>query len=433
MNGISRRADITRSPTTPGQRRDWNVHHEGRATSFLNLSVVFLIQGGLQEEVLRRAVGSLVARHEQLRSRFEDANGALVQVIEPAKRSSSPRLSVENGSGSGPDGHREWARTFVERSFSLHSEAPFRIGIHNADGDGQALAIVMHHIISDRLSLGVAVRDLNEFILAEIECRSPRLPDIPLRFADYASWWEEQRSSGGFTRNFDFWRSQLDDAPIDLGLPIRAAPRSAARYVQHIPETLAEGLQRGAAALRTTPYVVLLTAFSGALFEATSKADQVLQCGYANRQPAALRHAVGRFSSNMALRIRATSEDPAGQLRSIHAVAMRAYTNAVVSLDAVDESGVLPRRHAPDAMTTVAFQLVEGVDHYMSVPGLDIAAVPISPGSTQDLLDVVVERIGERLTLHVVFCPEALDPSWIVSLASRFISHLDRLLASGAP
>lgn len=432
MSHISRRLDIAHAPTTPAQRRDWNAHHARADSSFLHLAAAFAIEGPADDSILAAAVDRLVERHEALRTWFDDSGGTLVQAIAPASWSNSPRLEVCTEQTAGTA--KSWLADFVGRPFDLSAEAPFRVGLLIGDDGGRTLALVAHHIVSDQLSLGVAVRDLSELITAQTERRCSELPDLAVQFADYATWFDGRLADGGFARNFDFWQRQLDDAPTSTHLPVRAAPSMAAvEFVQPIGGPAAAELLPCAAQLGTTPYVVLLSAFSAALSGLTGCEDQVFQCGYANRRSSALRHGVGRFSNNMALRIHGSgAQDATAHVRATHAVAMQTYANAVVSLDAVNEAGVLRQQYTPNPSNAVAFQLVDGVGELLRIPGCSVRPVPTEPSAIKDLLNVAVERNGQELTLHAVYNPMALDPGWIRSLAGAFTDQLDRLM-TGSP
>jgi len=424
----NRRQDRSRAPTTPGQRRDWQVHHGVDASSFQHLSAAFQTTDAAPEPALAAAVDQLVARHEVLRTRFGTDRDRLVQIIEEPGWDGSPRLTFgETETGAIVDSR---LAAVVRGPFDLTSEAPCRFALLAGADDRTTFVVSIHHIVSDQLSVGVILRDLSELVAAAIFGRPSTLPELPVQFPDYAVWWDHRRATGQFDANLRFWREELDGAPLHETVPVRRkGSLPAVTDSVDVPQHAADRLASAASRLRTTPYVVLLTAFSAALMELTGVDDAVVGCGYANRNCASFLTSVGRFSSNMALRIRAKPDcDLPSRARIVHERAVHAYANAVVSLDAAREEGLTPGGADAEPLPDVAFQLVSGVGNDLRWPGVSFEPVNVSTGRTKQPLNVVAENVDGTLTLHTVYSPEAIAAGWVEVLSARCLENLDRLL-----
>ena len=426
MSSVARRNDLRSAPTTPGQRKDWKIHNSRPDGSFLNLAEAYSMDGPLDKTALGIAVDGLVARHEALRTRFRAGDGYLVQLIEDEESALRPGLITASEADGTPEA--DWLSSMVSQPFDLTAGPPVRIGLLERKRGDHLLAVVMHHIISDRFSFDIALADLAEFLAARAGSREPRLPLLPVQFPDYAAWYQASEDAGELDRSFRYWRDMLTGAPEITAVPANpAASPEAASEERQIPVS-ASRLRSRSRRLRTTPYVVLLAMFAQALAELTGAADQTIGCGYANRPTDALQHSVGRFISLLPLRMDVPpTAPPADAVGAAHRVAMGAYVNAAVPLDAVIERGLLGEPTAPIPYTNVAFQLFDESPVKLSVPGVTVKPVAVGGSTTRRDLNVVVMRADDRLTVYLDYRPSSIAPSWIRSLADGFTGRLREL------
>jgi hypothetical protein len=186
-----------------------------RRMACLNIAEGYTLSGPVDKNALATAVDQLVARHEALRTRLVSDGTNLGQLIEEETSPIRPRLSVDRGDTS----EGEWLSAMVAQPFDLSAEVPARISLlERGDGD-YLLAVMLHHIISDRLSLGIAMQDLTELIAAQVESRVPTLPSLPVQFPDYAAWYQAHERSGQLDRNFAYWQQLLAGAPEATAIP----------------------------------------------------------------------------------------------------------------------------------------------------------------------------------------------------------------------
>src|SRR5689334_18559817 len=69
-------------PASFAQRRMWLLDRLEPGSTAYSLPKVWRIPGPLDAAVLERALGELIARHETLRTRIEEREGAPVQVVD---------------------------------------------------------------------------------------------------------------------------------------------------------------------------------------------------------------------------------------------------------------------------------------------------------------------------------------------------------------
>ena len=77
----------------------------------------------------------------------------------------------------------------------------------------------MHHIVSDGWSSGVLVGEVSELYGALGEGREPRLPELPVQYADFAAWQRAWLAGETLEAQLGWWRERLAGAPPLLELP----------------------------------------------------------------------------------------------------------------------------------------------------------------------------------------------------------------------
>src|SRR5215471_8016126 len=127
------------------------------------------------------------------------------------------------------------------------------------------LLIVMHHIASDGWSVQILLREIFECYTAAVSGRPPRLPELPIQYADYAQWQRDRLRGPALDHTLAYWRRQLEDlAPLELPSD---RPRPARQSYQGGREPVAISAEITAALkllsrqARVTPFTTLLAAF----------------------------------------------------------------------------------------------------------------------------------------------------------------------------
>ncbi|ATZ23947.1 Tyrocidine synthase 3 [Streptomyces lavendulae subsp. lavendulae] len=223
------------------------------------------VTGPLDEDTLRRAVDSVAARHEILRTRYDFLAGQPVQLVDPA---GPVPFSTEDLTGL-PEDTREAEATrrlagHARRPFDLAGEWPLRVHLVRLAPEHHVLALVFHHIACDAWSTQIFARDLSTYYRGEI-------PDaaLPLQYADYAEWQAERTAGPVLQAHLDHWRTTLDGiTPLELPTdrprpPVRDTAGATARFA--LPDTLSAQLRDLAGHHRTTLFTVLLTAYQALL------------------------------------------------------------------------------------------------------------------------------------------------------------------------
>src|SRR5436305_9217546 len=110
---------------------------------------------------LSRALGTIVARHEALRTVFREEDGVAVQVVREGAVFTMAELDL-SGLELDPR-EREVRRLSSEdarRRFDLSRDLLLRVALLTLSATEHVLLLNMHHIASDGWSMGVLLREL---------------------------------------------------------------------------------------------------------------------------------------------------------------------------------------------------------------------------------------------------------------------------------
>ena len=133
-------------PATDAQMRVYTAQSMNSDSTTYNVPYVFKVED-VEIKRLQNAVNKLIARHESLRTHFENKDGKIIQVIDEAADCKVEEL-------------KSYDITDFIRPFDLSKSPLLRIGVY-----GNTVITDMHHIITDGGSMPVFFKELNELYM----------------------------------------------------------------------------------------------------------------------------------------------------------------------------------------------------------------------------------------------------------------------------
>jgi amino acid adenylation domain-containing protein len=330
------------APVSAAQRRAWLFGRINPDSIAYQFAAIFRFRGALDEAALEGAMADLLARHEILRTGFEQRGGEPIQVIAPAVALPLERLDLR---GEGPDA---WARIVRERVRTRidPGAAPLlRWTLLRRGEDRWDLVQVEHHLIHDGWSFAVLQGELGELYSARAEGRPLALPAAAdIQFQDYARWEQRAHDSAESRRQLEHWRHRLDPDPALLELPsdrLRPARESFAggSIRRRLEPELAGRLRGIAQGESATLFMLTLAAFYAQLQRYSGSDDIQVGSGLANRRDPSSERLIGMALNTVALRCRLDGDPTVRELLArVRATALDAYANADVPFDTVVEA-----------------------------------------------------------------------------------------------
>ncbi|MBF6188705.1 non-ribosomal peptide synthetase [Nocardia farcinica] len=430
-------------PLSPAQQRIWFLSRLERDDPRYHMPVLLRLDGALEVAALRAALADVLDRHEMLRTVFPvDADGAAHQQILPATTVELPVEPVEAAELTAA------VRVFAASPFQLETEIPLRAMLFRLGSDEYALALVLHHIAADGLSLPVLAADTATAYAARRDGGAPQWAPLPLQYADYALWQRERLGDPAdpgslAARQLAFWTAALDGAPDHLELPAdRPRPAIAdgagATYRIDIPAELHTRITELAREEGATVFMVLHAALAVLLARLSGVDDVVIGAPVGGRDAAGLDALVGMFVNTVPLRTPVDRSAPFHTLlRAVREHDLAAFAHADVPFEQLVEVLRPARSLARHPVFQVALSAAVTGDLAVALPGVAVRTSTVETGVTKfDLAVEVTERFagagrGEGpapagITAEFTYATALFDAATVAATAARFV----RLLAA---
>ncbi|MCW2248523.1 natural product biosynthesis luciferase-like monooxygenase protein/amino acid adenylation domain-containing protein [Azospirillum fermentarium] len=249
-----------------------------------NDPAALLLEGDLDAAALDRAIARVVARHEALRTTFDEAGEH--QIIHPAALTG---LTTVDLSGEDDPQARltERLAAHTRDRFDFVNGPLFVPYLYRLAADRHVLFLQAHHIGSDGPAMGIVLNEALACYEAERAGTEPALP-TPLPYRDFVRWQREQENSDAMARHEAYWLERFATPVPPLDLP-SDRPRPAvktydgARLWTELPGSLIDGVKTLGRAHGSTVYMVLLAAYSALLHRLGEQDRIVVGCPYAGR------------------------------------------------------------------------------------------------------------------------------------------------------
>ncbi|HEX6749439.1 MAG TPA: amino acid adenylation domain-containing protein [Longimicrobium sp.] len=325
-------------PASFAQERMWFVAQYDPGNPMYNVAGAELVRAEAGVAALERALTLAVRRHEALRTVFRVEGGELRQVVlDPFPvRVDARDVRDRTAPGGVPLVDRMLAvvREEAARPFDLAAGPLLRVALLRVSDERCALVTTVHHIAADGWSYQALGREIDELYGHFAAGREPALPDLPLRYADYAVWQRGWLAGAELERQVAYWRGALADAPVlDLPTDRPRPPQQSFRGRLHgfaLTPALAAALRRVGRAEAASLNMVILAGFAALLARWAGQNDLVVGTILANRNRAELEQVLGFFANTAALRLRLEGAPTFRQ-------AIRTARQAVLDADAHQE------------------------------------------------------------------------------------------------
>ncbi len=429
---LQRHPKAERAPLSYSQRRLWFINELQGSSAEYNMPEALRLRGRLDVNALRRALQTIVDRHEILRTYFREEQGEPVQIIAP---SLALEIPIENLSGLSEEEQQRQVMTSANNEWS----APFdlahgpllRVKLLKLAEEDHVLLRTFHHIVSDGWSVGVFMREFKDLYEAYSQGRGNPLPELPLQFADFALWQMQAASEGLLNEDLQFWKKQLAGIPEELQIP-RDRPRpavqtyAAAACAITLPAEKLAALKRCG---RSTLYMTLLTAFAVLLHRYSGQDDIVVGSPIANRQDERLEGLIGFFANMLVMRVGVDPNASFGELLDrVREMSLDAYRHQHVPFERLVEA--LPLRRSLNRTPTfqVIFALQNASSGTQELQGLQIEPLGTEAWSVRFDLEVhALERKGQ-LDIVWIYNQDLFD-RWRIEQMAR---HFEQLLTAVA-
>lgn len=350
-----------RGPLTNAQHQIWQISGRLPDAALFMIPCALRAEGVLDLEALRRALASLVARHEALRTRVETTATGPELIVEPHAELDVPVVDLRSETDPVGSCERLMAAD-ARRPLQLGRPPLMRVVIYRLAERRHVIYLNIHHIISDGWSLSLLLREAVAVYSGSARGTEPvsavgdgvtatGVTDIPTSLAD---------------RQRDYWMSRLappwptlDAAPgskfAGQGPASLAERLRSASLVRRLGMARVEALRAGAARHGLTDFMVIASGYAAALRSWSGQDDIRIATHLANRARPGLENVVGLLMNTAVLRMRVRPEESVLDLtRHVRCVCMEAYENQELPFE--DVLAALEERYPSGDRATPLFE-----------------------------------------------------------------------------
>jgi amino acid adenylation domain-containing protein len=424
-----------RLPLSFAQERLWFLDRFDPGNPSLNIPLAVALSGRLSIPALGAALGELVARQESFRTTFESLAGEPSQTIHPAGSVVLPAVdltALPEDRGTGEADRLLGEQSF--RGFDLERGPLYRAVLLRLAEDRHRFLLVLHHIISDGWSMGVLVRELGAIYDALSQGERPRLPPLPIQYADFALW-QRRALAGEKRQDLDAWLSRLGGDVEPLELPTDR-PRPAVqtyrggRWSFVLPAGLSSRLRDFGRRESATLFMTLL-ATAKALFQRQSGQDDILiGTPIAGRRRIETEGLIGFFLNTLVLRTDLSGTLSFRELVArVREVTLEAYSRQDVPFEAVLAGLKGERDLSRTPLFQVLFNLLNLPRGELRLPDLTLQplSAPEDAPSKFDLTFYVTE-LGEEIGIDLVYNADLFDAARMADLAAQYAALLAQVV-----
>ncbi len=300
-------------PLSHSQLAAWFQYRIEGAREEFNMPLALRFEGPLDSVALAAALNDVVARHEALRTNFDEHEGVPYQIVHPSRTVQLAVRAIDQ------DEFDDVSTQLRRHVFTPESGPLLQANLLVLGPDTHVLLLIVHHIVSDHASLEIVFDDLIVAYRARLQHNAPQWDILPIQFADYAVWQRNTFESNWGQTELDYWRDALAGLPDEISVATdRARPRVLGKrgeVVQFsVPAARRSALTQLAERNGATEFMLYQAALAVVLHKLGGGTDIALGSPVAARVEPATAQLVGLFANVVVLRTD-LSGDPT--LRSI--------------------------------------------------------------------------------------------------------------------
>jgi len=304
-----------------GQERMYVLYKLQPESAFYNINSIVELSGDINVPCLSRSLDKLIKRHEALRANFGEQDGVPVQFVHPEPTTSLRFYDLsELTQRQRAAEKRRVVKQTTQTPFRLESDPLLRVVLVKEVDDPKTpannrytLIETLHHIISDGWSMEIFFRDLTEIYNSYILEQDPDLPDITVRYIDYAEWERSIDYEKKMEQEGAYWVQEITDSPPVLNLPLdKSRPpvqtHTGGTEYREVGGNLTFALRESAQKCEVTMFTLLFSLFSAMLYRITGSEDMVLGMPSANRKFSETYNTIGVFVNIIPIRVKLSND-----------------------------------------------------------------------------------------------------------------------------
>ncbi|NDK93069.1 amino acid adenylation domain-containing protein, partial [Photorhabdus laumondii subsp. laumondii] len=417
-------------PLSFAQQRLWFLAQFEGVSETYHIPLALRLRGRLDIAAWQRALDTLFARHEALRSVFVAVDGQPQVELLPTEWGLPMRKYDLRDT---PDVDAQLASFSVQEasvSFDLARGPLIRSTLVQLADNDHVFLLTQHHIVSDGWSLGVLKSELETLYSAYLNQQPDPLLPLTIQYPDYAAWQCQWLSAAQIQSQSDYWCTKLADVPVLLDLPTdrpRPPQQSFAgnTLLISLDAELTQSLKLLSEQQGVTLFMTLLAAWATVLSRLSGQEDLVIGTPSAGRSRQEVESLIGFFVNTLALRMDLSGEPSVAELLArVRQTALAAQEHQDLPFEQVVEIVQPSRRLAHTPLFQVMFAWQNNENTEWRLPGLVVSPVEQAFDVVKFDLELNLFEVEGRITGYLNYATALFDQVTI----ERQVGYLHTML-----
>ncbi|HEX5735288.1 MAG TPA: condensation domain-containing protein [Blastocatellia bacterium] len=428
--------DSNKFPLSFAQQRLWFIDQMVPGGFAYNIPTAVRLTGRLDADALERALNEIVRRHESLRTTFTTVDEQPVQVIAPS--GSVPLHKIDLMGLPYAEREAEATRLTGEETrqpFDLSRGPLLRATLMRVDEQDHILVRTIHHVVSDKISQDILVRELIALYDAFSTGRPSPLQELPIQYADFAHWQREWLRGEVLESQLAYWKQKLAGAAPALNLPAdRARPPvqtfNGARHSMQLPVELVADIELLSQREGCTPFMTLLAALKALIYLYTNQQDISIGTTISGRHRTEIESLIGFFVNTLVLRTEVPGDVSFSDLLGlVREVVLGAEAHQYVPFEKLVEELHVQRDPSRHPLFQVIFNLQTAPPSSFELPGLVLTPIEANNGTVKFDMAIFLARIPEGLFGSFFYNTDLFEASTIARMAEDYETLLRTVAA----
>ena len=409
------------------QKRIYLAHKLREEKTAYNLPLMIELERSVDLLRLQEALNLVIEKQWSLRTYFQKNGEQLDQRIQKTvlcDLKAEPIYAADL---------KRIQKTFVQPFDLDHGGLLWRVKLFDIqDGDHYLLAFDFHHCMFDGTSRTLFLENFEQAY------NQKQLEDLEIQYVDYAEWERAFVEQEGYAKQGEYWKRELSGELPVLNLPTdyqREAIRSyeaKTEYLKLEPE-LIKAIQLAAEKEGTTPFVVMLAAFSVLLAKYAAQEDILIGIPTLGRTHPALNAVIGMFVGTLPIRVscdgKQTVYDLLYQTRD---KVVGGLNNQMFSLEDMIEMLTLKRPSGHNTLFDVMFALWEQGSDQVSFGDAAGRQIPLEEQQAKYDLTFYVNLQEENAFLSAEYATDLFCAATMQRMLGHYQQILEQMLKEPA-
>lgn len=387
-----------------------------------NIVKAFRVKGILDFSRIKNVVSDMMQAHEILRTSFILKGQEVYQQISDVVEDKVSYWEL-NGET------EEEILKVVNKPFQLSIPGLFHIYVLKEEEQVFRIVMVIHHMISDAISIGVLWEEFFDLYQGKIPKRAE------VTYKDYAEW---QNNIVDYEEARNYWNTKIQQVPDLLALPYDnrkedEKDKEGITYQRDLPNSLVSKVNAYAVKHQLTPYMIYIGAYAIMLSKLCRQSEFCIGTPVVNRNEPDLFKVVGVFINTILQKFELVEEDTCEQFynqvkkNTIEGLKHQEYPYYLLKEDAKRVA------KAGNSLFNVMFSLIEfetDTSDFLDSDSHMIEIESINVPSIASMFDLTLELLSTKdaVTMNYEYRADLFETITIERMADMFIWLLETIV-----